>query len=152
MARKSKPVNLKEQAAKLTPKVLTKHEFGKRLHKLMTEKGWHQSELARQAGLQRDSVSTYINGRSLPTPLSLNRLAAALGVAAEDLIPNHIEQSLDQHKPAFEMKASASAPDMAWVRVNRLVSFDTAVKIGELLRADNAIVAKRAAGSGRNKD
>ncbi|WP_157961420.1 helix-turn-helix domain-containing protein [Microvirga flavescens] len=141
-----------KQPGKLTPKVLTKHEFGKRLRKLMADKGWHQSELARQAGLQRDSVSTYINGRSLPTPLSLNRLAAALGVAAEDLIPNHLEQSLDHHKPAFEMKASASAPDMAWVRVNRLVTFDTAVKIGELLRADNAIVAKRAAAAEREKE
>ena len=52
----------------LTPKSLTKQEFGKRLYSLMVERGWQQSDLARAAGIGRDSVSTYMRGHSLPGP------------------------------------------------------------------------------------
>src|ERR1043165_6798156 len=62
----------------LTPNHLTKQEFAKRVYNLMLNKGWHQSELARQAGLTRDSISTYINGKVFPTPSKLGKLAKAL--------------------------------------------------------------------------
>lgn len=120
----------------LVPKHLTKQEFGKRLYRLMLGKGWHQSELARQSGLPRDSISTYVRGRSLPTPQNLAVLAECLGVAPEELLPNHAESAIDEENPAFEMKVSTSAPGTAWVRVNRLVTMATAVKIADLLEHD----------------
>lgn len=122
----------------LTPKHLTKQEFGKRLYRLMTGKGWNQSELARRADLNRDAISTYVRGRVLPTPVSLQALAKALGVAPDELLPNHVESAIDADQPAFEMKVSPSAPNMAWLRVNRLVSVATAVKVAELLQDDDA--------------
>ena len=68
------------QLSNLIPRHLSKQEFGKRLYKLMLERGWHQSELARQSGLPRDSISVYVRGKSLPTPTSLQALARAFGV------------------------------------------------------------------------
>lgn len=123
----------------LTPKHLTKQEFGKRLYKLMLAKGWHQSELSRQSGLPRDSISVYVRGRSLPTPTSLKALAGALGVSAEELLPNHIEGAIDEDMPSLEIKVSTSANNVAWIRLNRAVSMKTALKIAELLENDNVL-------------
>jgi transcriptional regulator with XRE-family HTH domain len=104
----------------------------------MLSKGWHQSELARQSGLNRDAVSTYVRGRTLPTPASLDALARALGVSSVELLPNHVESAMDEDTPALEIKVSTNAPNFAWLRVNRLVSMTTAVKIAELLQVDDA--------------
>jgi transcriptional regulator with XRE-family HTH domain len=120
----------------LRPKHLTKQEFGKRLYKLMISKGWHQSELARRAGVARDSVSTYVRGVSLPDPGNLEKLASALGVDAVDLLPNHVEAAIDNDVPSLEMKISSANPRVAWLRVNRLVSTETCVKVVELLGSD----------------
>lgn len=120
----------------LRPKHLTKQEFGKRLYKLMIAKGWHQSELARRADVARDSVSTYVRGVSLPEPGNLERLARALGVEPVDLLPNHIEAAIDNDIPSLEMKVSGSDPRVAWLRINRLVSTATCLKVAELLGGD----------------
>lgn len=115
---------------------LTKQEFGRRLYSLMLARGWNQSELARQAGLPRDSISTYIRGRSLPTPKSLQALAEALGMRPADVLPNATESAIDEDNPALEMRVSTSAPNAAWLRVNRLVSLSTASKVIELINQD----------------
>lgn len=122
----------------LAPKHLTKQEFGRRLYKLMLDRGWHQSELSRQSGLPRDSISVYVRGKSLPTPTSLQALARAFGLEPAELLPNHIESAIDEDNPALEMKVSPNAPNVAWLRVNQLVSIKTAVKIVEMLEADHA--------------
>ncbi|MGE0211795.1 MAG: helix-turn-helix domain-containing protein [Parvibaculaceae bacterium] len=121
------------------PKHLTKQQFGKRLYELMLKRGWHQSELARRADLPRDSISVYIRGRSLPTPASLKKLADVFEIAPEELLPNHIESAIDEDAPSFEMKVSPNAPNVAWLRVNRLVALPTGLKIAELLQGDNAL-------------
>jgi transcriptional regulator with XRE-family HTH domain len=123
----------------MVPKHLTKQEFGKRLYRLMLAKGWNQSELGRQSGLPRDSVSTYVRGRSLPTPQNLMALSEALGVSQEELLPNHTESAIDEDTPSFEMKTSTSSPNMAWVRVNRLVTMQTAIRIADLLENDRVL-------------
>jgi transcriptional regulator with XRE-family HTH domain len=121
----------------LTPKHLTRQEFARRLYKLMISKGWHQSELARRAGVPRDAVSTYVRGTAMPTPLNLDKLAKALGTTAEELLPNIIESAIDEDSPSIDFKVSPSAPNTAWLRVNRLVSLTTGAKIIELLEADD---------------
>jgi len=127
-----------KQDMRLAPKHLVKQEFGRRLYSLMLDKGWTQSEMARRADLPRDAVSTYVRGKSLPTPQNLKKLAETLGVEQDDLLPNYVEGAIDQDHPAFEMKISPSATTVAWIRVNRLVSVSTALKIAALLEADNA--------------
>lgn len=120
----------------LTPKRLTKMEFGKRLYQLMVSKGWHQSELARRSEVSRDSISTYIRGKSLPEAENVQKLAAALGIDPFDLLPNFVENAIDQDMPSLEMKISTNDTRVAWLSVNRLVSVGTCVKIVELLNSD----------------
>ena len=119
-----------------TAKYLTKQQFAKRLYQLMLGKGWRQSELARRASLPRDSVSVYIRGKSLPTSRNLQKLAQALGVTTEELLPNYTEHAMDEDHPAFEMRVSSSRPNKAWLRINRLVSLSTATTIAKLLESD----------------
>lgn len=118
------------------PEHLTNQEFARRVYRLMIERGWRQSELARQAGLSRDCVSTYTRGKSLPTSQNLEKLAAALGVNAEDLLPNYRKRALDNDLVGFSMQESSAHPGKAWVRVNRLVAFSTATRIAQLLEAE----------------
>lgn len=120
----------------MAPKHLTKQEFGRRLYTLMLQRGWNQSELARQANLPRDSISTYIRGRSFPTPKSLELLSRALDTTPADILPTALESAIDSDDPALEMRVSAGAPNAAWLRVNRLVSFSTASKVIELINQD----------------
>lgn len=121
----------------LRPKHLTKQEFGKRLYKLMVLKGWNQSELARQAGIARDSVSTYIRGKSLPEPSNAERLAKALGLRSDELLPNQAERAIDEDTPSLELKISAHDQRVAWLRINRLVTTATCMKVIELLNDDD---------------
>lgn len=121
----------------LAPKHLTKQQFGRRLYQMMLQRGWNQSELARQANLPRDSISTYVRGVAFPTPKSLTALAEALGVSVPDILPNAIESAIDEDHPSFEIKVSPSAPSVAWLRMNRLVSLSTATKIAELVESDH---------------
>lgn len=58
MARKSRttlepaPVPVGENITnQMSPRALTKLEFGRRLHKLILERGWNQSDLARAASM-----------------------------------------------------------------------------------------------------
>jgi transcriptional regulator with XRE-family HTH domain len=120
------------------PKHITKQDFAKRLYQLMVGKGWHQSELARQSGLARDNVSRYTTGKSMPSPLALRALARALDVKPEDIMPNYIESAIDEDAPALDIKVSTNSPTKAWLRVNQLVSTDTAVKVAQILQADAA--------------
>lgn len=120
----------------LRPKHLSKQDFGRRLYKLMMAKGWSQSELARRAGIARDSVSTYVRAVSMPEPLNLERMARALGVSATDLLPNHIEAAIDEDVPSLELRVSTANNKLSWLRVNRLVTVDTAMKVISLLDAD----------------
>jgi transcriptional regulator with XRE-family HTH domain len=108
----------------------------------MLTKGWTQSELARQSGLPRDSISVYVRGKSLPTPSSLKTLAEALDVSPEELLPNHVEGAIDADTPSLEMRVSPNAPGVAWLRINRLVTTRVAVRIMDLLETDDAVDGK----------
>lgn len=121
-----------------TVRVLTKQEFGKRLYRLMLDKGWRQADLHRAAGLPKDSISSYIRGRTFPTHASAIKLAKALGVPVEEVMPNHMAGAIAEDDPEFEFKVSQSDPKRAWLKVNRAVSFDIGVKIAALLNDDPA--------------
>lgn len=120
------------------PRHLSKQEFGRRLYNAMINKGWNQSELSRQSGLQRDSISVYIRGKSLPGPTNLQKLADCLGMKPIELLPNVVESAIDSDNPSFEFKASPNAPTKGWLRINRLVRFSTAIAVGKLIEDDDA--------------
>lgn len=124
----------------LAPKHLTKEEFARRVYRLMVQRGWTQSDLARHAGLPRDAISVYVRAKSLPTPVNLAKLAQVFGMKPEELLPNIVESAIDNDQPAFEMRASTAAPGKVWLRVNRMVSMATAVKIADLLEQDDSVL------------
>ena len=74
----------------------------------------------------------------MPTPLSVQNLAAALGVTPEDLMPNHVESAIEEDTPSLEMKVSVNAPSKAWLRVNRLVSLATAARVIDLIESEHS--------------
>jgi transcriptional regulator with XRE-family HTH domain len=120
-------------------KTLTKQEFGRKIYNMLMEKGWSQSELARRSDLPRDSISVYIRGKSFPTPSSLAKLAKAFNLDPVEMLPNHTVSSVERDQDsAFSINSSSVDPGKAFVRVNRVVSFETAMKIGQLLADEDA--------------
>jgi transcriptional regulator with XRE-family HTH domain len=118
-------------------KHLTRQEFGKRLYDLILEKGWTQSELARRAGVLRDSISSYVNGKILPEPLNLKKLADALDVSSEDLLPNYTEQAIETQAPVMEIITSGEDPQRSIVRINRIVKTSAIPAILKALEEGN---------------
>lgn len=125
-----------DEAMRTAPRSLTKDEFARRLYKRMVERGWTQSELSRQAGLNRDAVSTYVRGVSFPTPVNLDRLAKALGVEPAALLPNIVNTAIERDTPELELKVSPARPDEAYIRINRRVSMSVALQIFDLISKD----------------
>lgn len=127
----------------LTPDAMTKQEFGRRLQSALHERNWRQADLSREVEAKtgrkmgRDAISTYINGRSFPTPTSLNMLCQALDMTRDELFPNAVMNAVNDEHPAFEMKAASGQPGKAWVRVNRMMSFSTAANIAKLLNDED---------------
>lgn len=115
-------------------------DFARRLQGAMIDKGWNQSDLARQAAKHmpnknfgRDNVSKYLKGSSMPNPLRLAALSKALGAEPEALMPSvrgRLDAAMDAGTP-FEMRAEGR--NTAWVRVNQRVPLDVAMKIMNLL-------------------
>lgn len=114
----------------LVRKHLTRQEFARRVYSLMISKGMFQSDLARAAGLPRDSISNYVRGNNMPERVNLKKLADALEVKPDDLLPNLAEQAieLDRESP-LEIKASSADPNYVWLRVHRMVKKSALPKI-----------------------
>lgn len=123
-------------------KHLTKQEFARRLRHMLTERKWSQSEFARRAGLTRDAVSTYCRADSFPGEANLAKMAEALGIPMEQLLPNKIETAIDRDVPSMSMKESSTYPGQTWLQINRMVRTRTALKVMTLLNDDDAAVSE----------
>lgn len=114
--------------------------LAKRLVDLLLKKGWSQSDLARRAGVGRDVVNKYVNGRALPTPANAKALADALGVEVVALLHGPSAQPPVKVNPKEETPpvAMRSLGDgRAHLQIDMVVPFDLAIQIlGLLPRAD----------------
>lgn len=63
-----------------------KLQFGIRLRKLMRRRGIIQSELSEMIGVSVTSLSSYMNGRSVPSIYVAEKMAEALGCSVNDLL------------------------------------------------------------------
>jgi transcriptional regulator with XRE-family HTH domain len=111
----------------------TKQRFALKIKAQLQERGWNQSELARRAGLKRDSVSTYVCGRALPNPRSLAALARALNTRPEDLLPGAIRDVEADEASSFTLTAAQRDPNRVRVRISREVSLRAAAQIMAIL-------------------
>lgn len=125
-----------------------KNEFARRLEARRVELGWNQSELARRASehlpkpakgqkqghsVGRDQISHYTRAVSLPRPEVLRALAKALGCEPRDLVPATVPSTVTP--TPFRMTQLDSM--RVQLTINRVVSFETATKIVNLLAEED---------------
>jgi transcriptional regulator with XRE-family HTH domain len=74
----------------LQPRGKTAREFtiGRKLRELREEQNLTQQEMAEKAGVPRTYISRIENARLLPGPVMLHRIADALLVAIQELLPD----------------------------------------------------------------
>ena len=121
-----------------SPAEQRKRQFGAKLQSMLLERGLKQAELARKAKMGRDSVSVYIRGRSLPGPTHLHKLATALGVDADELLPGVVDSSVARTggRSPLRIEEIPGKPSRAWLHVEREVSYDTAMAVLALLNKE----------------
>lgn len=115
---------------------IVREQFAKRLYRALINKGWTQSELARQANLTRNAVSTYMRAQALPTPNNLEALAKALGVAPEELLPPVGQVLAEPVMPIDVCSFKEVGSGQARLQVNKIVSTDTALEVVQLINRD----------------
>lgn len=123
------------------PKEAIKIEFARRLQQRMTAKDMRQADLARAIRQQlpkntkfnRDTISVYIRGKSLPNPVYLEAIARALSCTPEELMPSRGLPSAADVAPSFDMRETSDGN--VWLRVNQGVSWEVATKIMQMLKS-----------------
>ena len=116
---------------------LIKSEFAKRLYNKIAERGWTQSEFARNCDLARDAISTYVRGRSMPSPNALGKMASVLGCRPEELLPNYYESAHTAQEPAFELRDVPNDNDYMWIKLNMRLPKKVAMQIFILAQEAN---------------
>lgn len=107
-----------EGEASVNNREAVKVEFAKRLFHAIHERGWTQSEFARHCGLNRDAVSTYVRGKSFPSPQALQAMADVLNMKPEQLLPNYFESAASKVEPTVELKELPGGEGYMWLRLN----------------------------------
>lgn len=105
-----------------------KADFGRRLHKNMIKKGWRQSDLARHSALGKDSISNYVNGRTVPTQQNIEKLAQVLGIAPNDLWPGY-DGSMEGRRDVFTFRGDPEDPAYAFVVIDCRLPVDLALRL-----------------------
>ncbi len=110
--------------------VALRRDFSARLVDRLNRERWNGAELARRSGLGRDAISRYIRGTAIPYRSSLEKIAAALNCQPDDLIPPAAHNPTKTILPETDMQSAE--PGMAWVRVNKKLPWELALKIMKL--------------------
>jgi len=120
-----------------------KNHLSRRLNIYLMENRMLPAELARKAGLPRDSISRYLLKKSVPTEASLRQLAKAMGCEPGDLIPNRAEVMVDPENANLELVTHPGQPGRAFLRLAQSMSMATAQKIIAMLHDEEAPDGKR---------
>jgi transcriptional regulator with XRE-family HTH domain len=134
---RARPAPAKKQTLELNNRIISKQEFANRVYEAMLKKGWTQSQVARYANLNRDQISTYVRGKSLPSPQNLIKLSSALQVRPEELLPNYMADADDSTLTKLQLKEIHGDDKQMFLTVNMKVNKKTALKIFTLLQDEN---------------
>ncbi len=112
-------------------------EFAANLHRAMVEKGWKQSELARQAfgnddkgqPKGRDRISVYLAGKNLPDTANMQAIARALGKHVDELAPRLSKSPLERNAKPYEVSSEGR---FMRVRIDMLCTSANGSKLLEL--------------------
>jgi transcriptional regulator with XRE-family HTH domain len=122
--------------------------FGQLLRQLMTDKGVTGADLARRAnkyissgkGMDRSMISWYVNGRSVPTPVSLSAIAKVLDVDPQLMLPRaHSQKPGEAAGPVGptsnqDVRMSLESGNMMHLMLNRRLPAEVGWKIIELIK------------------
>src|SRR5206468_11690064 len=101
---------------------------------------WRQSDLAREAGLGRDSISQYVNGKSLPDSGNAQKLADAFGIDVQKVYPPRFMRASNQSQtPSIQLTQASDDPGKAWLYINKALSYATAAEIIALLKDEGDV-------------
>jgi transcriptional regulator with XRE-family HTH domain len=144
----AKPLDVGFQPGRSHNERLEIQSFARKLHNLMIAKGLSQSDLARaiwgktqdvrgfDVAKNRDRISQYLKGLSVPEPTNMAKLAKELGVTVAELAPDATAAAVDRANPAVSMTMIAGHADKTHLQINQLVHLKTAAKIMALLSED----------------
>ena len=118
-----------QQPEAMNNRHLVKAEFAKRLYNKIAERGWTQSEFARNCDLARDAISTYVRGRSMPSPQALEKMANVLNVRPEELLPNYYESAQSRQESTFELRDVPNEEGYMWIKLNMRLPKKVAMQI-----------------------
>ena len=129
--------------------------FALALRQAMLDKKLSASEVARrvwgiskdkrgyEVARNRDRIGHYLAGTSYPEPENLTKLAEAIGVGVEDLAiesrprPAAREpRGIAGQAADLQVTALPGQPDKLYIQVSRVLSWDTATRIMQLIRED----------------
>lgn len=122
----TKPV---PESVALNNREVVKSEFARRLYEAIVSRGWNQSEFARHSGLNRDAVSTYVRGKSVPSPLNLEKMASVLGMRPEELMPNYYEAAHAKADSQMELRDVPNEEGYMWLKLNLRLPKKVAIEI-----------------------
>jgi len=122
------------------PGSVARREFARRLSRMLVDKGWNQSELARRAAaympdgkaMGRDNISSYVRGRTMPTPVKLDALCKTFDCQPADLLPTRGVPNVTSDAPAVSVRDAGEGN--AWLQINQNVPWPVAIDILGLLR------------------
>ena len=106
-----------------------KERLSGNIRRLLLQRGWNQSELARHSGVGTDNISRYLKGKYVPNAKHLGKIADALGVMASDL---YVEQE-ESDDYAVEFRVLRDDPNHALIRLNQVMPTDIAMQIVTLV-------------------
>lgn len=141
-----KPVRRMPHAAGRTSieKIEMQH-FARKLHDLMVQKGFSQSDLAKQiwgttedsrgykVAKGRDRISQYVRGEAIPEPRNLQSIAKVLNVEVSELAPDLVAATLDREAPELAMTAVSGHENKVHLQINTLIPFEIAAQIVGLI-------------------
>jgi len=117
-----------------SPEQQFKNDFAARLSAAMLEKGWNQSELARQAALHmpsgkfnRDNISNYVKAKHTPGPVRTAALCKALRIEPIALFPSGSAPATNASEPPLDLKDLGDGT--VFVRINKRLSSAKALQI-----------------------
>lgn len=118
-----------------------KMEFARALQRAIAERGWTQSELAKQAAKYTAdkkfgvySVSLYARGKALPRPDFLLALSKALGIPPEELLPTRGAPISEEQAPLDVRELGNGEVQL---RINQKTTWAVALEVMKLLKLES---------------
>lgn len=130
-----------EEPVSGSPRDVLKLQFARKLQSLAADKGWNQSEIARQAArhmangsFARDNVSNYIRGIVTPSNAHLRALAAAFDVTTDDLLKDSPGAEKNMLNPPVDMREIEGG--RVWLKINMAVDYSIALQVIKLVKGE----------------